>query len=64
MATARPKSPRPIITKTEKEESIWDKLGTLGRKKRIKEGKSPSEEPTSAWPYMVMLLNLVGVSIF
>lgn len=39
MATARPKSPRPVITKPEKEESIWDKLGTLGRKKRIKEGK-------------------------
>lgn len=38
MATARPKSPRPVITKPEKEESIWDKLGTLGRKKRIKEG--------------------------
>lgn len=40
MATVnRPKSPRPIIAKAEKEESIWDKLGTLGRKKRIKEGR-------------------------
>lgn len=38
MATVRPKSPRPVIGKAEKEESIWDKLGTLGRKKRIKEG--------------------------
>lgn len=39
MATARPKSPRPVVTKPDKEESIWDKLGTLGRKKRIKEGE-------------------------
>lgn len=39
MATLRPKSPRPIIEKNNKEESIWDKIGTLGRKKRIKEGK-------------------------
>lgn len=39
MATARPKSPRPVVAKSEKEESIWDKLGTLGRKKRIKEGE-------------------------
>ena len=36
----RPKSPRPPISgKTpDKEESFWDKIGTLGRKKRIKEG--------------------------
>lgn len=38
MATLRPKSPKPIIAKNEKEESFWDKIGTLGRKKRIKEG--------------------------
>jgi hypothetical protein len=38
MATVRPKSPRPVGPKSDKEESIWDKLGTLGRKKRIKEG--------------------------
>ncbi|XP_015833424.2 beta-parvin isoform X2 [Tribolium castaneum] len=37
MATLRPKSPRPVGPKNDKEESIWDKLGTLGRKKRIKE---------------------------
>lgn len=39
MATIRPKSPRPVAIKGEKDESIWDKLGTLGRKKRIKEGE-------------------------
>lgn len=41
MASPRPKSPRqvPILTKKEdKDESFWDKIGTLGRKKRIKEG--------------------------
>ncbi|XP_017786277.1 PREDICTED: beta-parvin [Nicrophorus vespilloides] len=38
MATLRPKSPKPGNQgKTDKEESIWDKIGTLGRKKRIKE---------------------------
>ncbi|KAG5889947.1 hypothetical protein JTB14_018842 [Gonioctena quinquepunctata] len=41
MNTMRPKSPgpspRPVPVKGEKDESIWDKLGTLGRKKRIKE---------------------------
>jgi len=38
MAAPRPKSPRiPVSTKKE-EESFWDKIGTLGRKKRIKEG--------------------------
>uniref|UniRef100_V5G4K4 Beta-parvin n=1 Tax=Anoplophora glabripennis TaxID=217634 RepID=V5G4K4_ANOGL len=37
MATARPKSPKPVAIRGEKDESIWDKLGTLGRKKRIKE---------------------------
>lgn len=39
MATIRPKSPHPVAIKGEKDESIWDKIGTLGRKKRIKEGK-------------------------
>lgn len=40
MSSPRPKSPRPPISarKDEKEESFWDKIGTLGRKKRIKEG--------------------------
>lgn len=37
MASPRPKSPRPVISKNDKEESFWDKIGTLGRKKRIKE---------------------------
>lgn len=40
MSSPRPKSPRPPASskKDEKEESFWDKIGTLGRKKRIKEG--------------------------
>ena len=39
MASPRSKSPRPVTPKKdEKDESFWDKLGTLGRKKRIKEG--------------------------
>lgn len=38
-SSPRPKSPRPISGKaSDKEESFWDKIGTLGRKKRIKEG--------------------------
>lgn len=41
MASSRPKSPRPPLSgkKEDKEESFWEKIGTLGRKKRIKEGK-------------------------
>lgn len=41
MSVPRPKSPRPVppSLKEDKEETIWDKIGTLGRKKRIKEGK-------------------------
>jgi len=31
-------SPRPVTPKND--ESFWDKLGTLGRKKKIKEGES------------------------
>lgn len=40
MASPRSKSPRPPVSakKDEKEESFWEKIGTLGRKKRIKEG--------------------------
>lgn len=40
MSSPRPKSPRtPVLPKKEdKEESIWDKLGTIGRKKGIKKG--------------------------
>ncbi|XP_042887985.1 beta-parvin-like [Penaeus japonicus] len=37
MATQRPKSPRPSPKKEEGNESFWDKFGTLGRKKKIKE---------------------------
>lgn len=41
MASPRPKSPRnPVSGKNaDKDESFWDKFGTLGRKKRIKEGE-------------------------
>lgn len=42
MAAYRPKSPGPTPSgpkKDDKEESFWDKIGTLGRKKKIKEGK-------------------------
>lgn len=35
---SRPKSPGPPSARSDKEESFWDKIGTLGRKKRIKEG--------------------------
>lgn len=40
MASPRPKSPKPPgpTRKDDKEESFWEKIGTLGRKKRIKEG--------------------------
>lgn len=40
MATPRPKSPRSPVSgnKTDKEESFWEKIGTIGRKKKIKEG--------------------------
>lgn len=42
MSSPRPKSPRtPVLPKKDdKEESFWDKIGTIGRKKRIKEGKN------------------------
>lgn len=42
MSSPRPKSPRtPVLPKKEdKEESFWDKIGTIGRKKRIKEGEN------------------------
>ncbi|XP_046996488.1 beta-parvin isoform X2 [Schistocerca americana] len=47
MASPRPKSPRPAVAtpkKDEKEESFWEKIGTLGRKKRIKEVQEVQEE--------------------
>lgn len=38
---SRPKSPHTgTPKKDDREESFWDKIGTLGRKKKIKEGKS------------------------
>ena len=40
MASLRPSSPRPVTPKKdEKDESFWDKFGTIGRKKKIKEGE-------------------------
>ena len=44
MAVPRPKSPRPIppSLKEEKDETFWDRIGTIARKKReraAKEGK-------------------------
>ncbi|CAG9771092.1 unnamed protein product [Ceutorhynchus assimilis] len=44
MTTLRPKSPRPIVEPKPKDETIWDKLGTLGRKKRIKEVQEVQSE--------------------
>ncbi|XP_058790600.1 beta-parvin isoform X1 [Phymastichus coffea] len=47
MASPRPQSPRPApisAKKEDKEESFWDKIGTLGRKKRIKEVQEVQEE--------------------
>lgn len=40
MSSPRPKSPRTpvLLKKDDKDESFWDKIGTIGRKKRIKEG--------------------------
>lgn len=40
MASPRPKSPKTPTTAKNDNESFWDKIGTLGRKKRIKEGKN------------------------
>nr|XP_022920144.1 beta-parvin [Onthophagus taurus] len=49
MATLRPKSPRPpVAAKQDKEESLWDKIGTLGRKKRIKEVREVEAEGKNA----------------
>ncbi|CAH0385037.1 unnamed protein product [Bemisia tabaci] len=45
MATARPKSPKTLgPIKSDKDESFWEKIGTLGRKKRIKEAQEIEEE--------------------
>ncbi|KAK9499663.1 hypothetical protein O3M35_002670 [Rhynocoris fuscipes] len=58
MATPRPKSPRPLVARKEdKEETIWEKIGTLGRKKKIREvqevqqeGKYAIDSPGSPMP--------------
>ncbi|XP_073975461.1 beta-parvin [Rhodnius prolixus] len=45
MASPRPKSPRPpVARKDDKEETIWEKIGTLGRKKRIREVQEIQQE--------------------
>lgn len=38
MASPRPKSPRPVTPQKKKDESFLEYLGTLGRRKKIKEG--------------------------
>ena len=39
MASTRPKSPgTPASRNNSKDESIWEKIGTLGRKKKIQQG--------------------------
>ena len=43
MASPRPKSPRPATPQKKKDESFLEYLGTLGRRKKIKEGKTLSE---------------------
>jgi len=49
MASPRSKSPRPMTPKSgDKEESFWDKFGTLGRKKKIKEVQIVEEEGKKA----------------
>ncbi|KAF6201595.1 hypothetical protein GE061_003987 [Apolygus lucorum] len=44
MASPRPKSPRPVIRKEDKEETFWDKIGTIGRKKKLREVQVVEEE--------------------
>lgn len=59
--SSRPKSPGPPSARSDKEESFWDKIGTLGRKKRMKEGEPfillPHEDNCSFTiiPYMVTI---------
>lgn len=49
MASPRPKSPHTLTPKKDdKEESFWDKIGTLGRKKKIKEVQEVQEEGKNA----------------
>ena len=54
MASPRPKSPRTPISKNEGE-SFWGKIGTIGRKKRIKEGKRSKFKflPINDWLFRV-----------
>lgn len=58
MATPRPKSPGPRgpTKKDDKEESFWEKIGTLGRKKRIKEGLYNAVYLRDGWGYLNMSL--------
>lgn len=41
MASPRPKSPGPPLSanKTDKQDTFWEKIGTIGRRKKIKEGQ-------------------------
>jgi len=49
MASPRPKSPHPATPKKDgKEEGFWDKIGTIGRKKKIKEVQEVQEEGKNA----------------
>ncbi|KFM83537.1 Beta-parvin, partial [Stegodyphus mimosarum] len=54
MALPRPKSPRPVTPQKKKDESFFEYLGTLGRRKKIKEvneltaeGKNAIDSPGS-----------------
>lgn len=47
MASPRPRSPRPITPRKD-DESFWEKIGTLGRKKRIREVQEVQEEGKNA----------------
>ncbi|KAG8196527.1 hypothetical protein JTE90_003544 [Oedothorax gibbosus] len=57
MAVPRPKSPRPVTPVAKKDESFFEYLGTLGRRKKIKEvneltaeGKNAIDSPGSPAP--------------
>lgn len=43
MSSPRPKSPRPATPQKKKDESFFEYLGTLGRRKKIKEGEVLTE---------------------
>ncbi|XP_076370436.1 beta-parvin-like isoform X2 [Tachypleus tridentatus] len=48
MASPRPKSPRPTTPQKKKDESFFEYLGTLGRRKKIKEVNELEEEGKNA----------------